>query len=133
MDIPFLLTKIEKVDRGLVTKMNDKTKEEAIKRIDEQIEQKKLILFNKHQFLTQTVKENEYLKLVQSDYQKYRDFILKNKQMQIDSMKLIQKYLDKLIVEGGLTDEDIEKAKKDQDNVLTELNGIRDELNKLIE
>ena len=107
--------------------------DDILKNIDNQIEQKKQILFSKRQFLTQTVKENEYLKMVRTDYQKYHGAMLKSKQMQIDSMNMIKKHLDALIVEGGLTDEDMVKAQDDQNNILSELEKIRGELNGLID
>jgi hypothetical protein len=106
---------------------------EMIKTIDDQIEQKKQILFSKRQFLDQTVKQNEYLQLVRNDYQKYHNEMLKSKQMQLDSMNMIKKHLDALIVKGGLTDEEVEKAQKDQKDILSELEKIRGELNGLIE
>jgi hypothetical protein len=146
MNIPFLLTKIHKIEETKEERPNGvksnrrgeedergRNMEEIIKNIDNQIEQKKQILFSKRQFLVQTVKENEYLKMVRTDYQKYHTAMLKSKQMQIDSMNMIKKHLDALIVEGGLTDEDMIKARDDQTNILSELEKIRGELNGLIE
>jgi hypothetical protein len=146
MNIPFLLTKIHKIEetkeeRPYRVEPNIREDEdergrnmdEILKNIDNQIDQKKQILFSKKQFLTQTVKENEYLKMVRTDYQKYHEAMLKSKQMQIDSMNMIKKHLDALIVEGGLTDEDMVKARDDQNNILSELEKIRGELNGLID
>lgn len=149
MNIPFILSKMQRVDIMEEEPMGSSLVEtydinigkedggrdlnEIIKNIDNQIEQKKQILFSKRQFLDQTMKQNEYLKLVRSDYQKYHNELLKSKQMQLDSMNMIKKHLDALIVEGGLTDEDVKKAQKDQDEILSELGKIRGELNKLIQ
>ncbi len=79
------------------------------------------------------MKQNEYLKLVRTDYQKYHNAMLKSKQMQMDSMNMIKKHLDALIVEGGLTDEEMAKAEADQKDILIELETMRGELNELIE
>lgn len=147
MNIPFILSKMQRVDiteeetfapneqeigigigRGRGRDLN-----EIIKNIDNQIELKKQILFSKRKFLDQTMKQNEYLKLVRTDYQKYHNELLKSKQMQMDSMNMIKKHLDSLIVEGGLTDEDMKKAEDDQKDILSELEKIRGELNGLIE
>ena len=151
MNIPFILSKMQKIDvvkeeghrptfegyrptfEGHRPTFEGKDVNEMIKTIDDQIEQKKQILFSKRQFLDQTVKQNEYLQLVRNDYQKYHNEMLKSKQMQLDSMNMIKKHLDALIVKGGLTDEEVEKAQKDQKDILSELEKIRGELNGLIE
>lgn len=134
MNIPFILSKMTKISVAKEEVVNrPKEMDEIIKNIDNQIEQKKQILFSKKKFLDQTTKENEYLKLVRTDYQKYHNEMLKSKQMQIDSMNMIKKHLDALIVEGGLTDEDMKKAETDQKDILSELEKIRSELNGLIE
>jgi len=141
MNIPFILSKMQRVDitEEETFAPNDqgirrgRDLNEMIKNIDNQIEQKKQILFSKRKFLDQTMKQNEYLKLVRTDYQKYHNELLKSKQMQIDSMNMIKKHLDALMVEGGLTDEDMKKAGNDQKDILSELEKIRGELNGLIE
>lgn len=136
MNIPFILSKLQRVDiveEERSQEINSQTDvNEIIKNIDNQIEQKKQILFSKRQFLDQTMKQNEFLKLARSDYQKYHNELLKSKQIQIDSMNMIKKHLDALIVKGGLTDEEMERAQKDQDEILGELENIRRELNEMI-
>jgi len=136
MNIPFILSKLQRVDiveEERSQEINSQTDvNEIIKNIDNQIEQKKQILFSKRQFLDQTMKQNEFLKLARSDYQKYHNELLKSKQIQIDSMNMIKKHLDALIVKGGLTDEEMDRAQKDQDEILGELENIRRELNEMI-
>ena len=106
--------------------------DDALVRIENQIEQKKQALTSKKQFLSQTMKENNYLQLVRSDYQQFHIAMLKTKQKQMDSMNIIQKHLDNLITEGGLTEEELAKTKEDQNEILNELGTIRGELNTLI-
>jgi len=149
MNVPFILSRFQEVDLkeedydGITTNdstvFNDSTvldeltrRDQILKDIDARIDQKKQILFSKRQFLNRTIKENEHLALVKQGYQKYHHAILKTKQMQLDSMNLIQKHLDTLIREGGLTDQDIQKAELDQQNVLKELDYMRKELDELI-
>jgi len=149
MNVPFILSRFQEVE---LSNENDSSvfnddssvfndssvldeltrRDQILKDIDARIDQKKQILFSKRQFLNQTMKENEHLSLVKQGYQKYHHAILKTKQMQLDSMNLIQKHLDTLIREGGLTDQDIEKAELDQQNVLKELDQMRKELDELI-
>jgi hypothetical protein len=141
MNVPFILSRFQEVDlsgeNGAIA--NDGTllselsrRDQILKEIDARIDQKKQILFSKRQFLNRTIKENEHLALVKQGYQKYHHAMLKTKQMQLDSMNLIQKHLDTLIREGGLTDQDIQKAELDQQNVLKELDYMRKELDELI-
>ena len=145
MNIPFIFSRFQEVDLSEDIELNESValnetsvlnelfrRDQILKDIDARIDQKKQILFSKRQFLNQTLKENEHLTLVKQGYQKYHHAILKTKQMQLDSMNMIQKHLDTLIREGGLTDEDIEKAKLDQKNVLKELDYMRKELDELI-
>ena len=146
MNVPFILSRFQEVELSnenptLIKSevFNDSTvldeltrRDQILKDIDARIDQKKQILFSKRQFLNQTMKENEHLSLVKQGYQKYHNAILKTKQMQLDSMNLIQKHLDTLIREGGLTDQDIQKAELDQQNVLKELDQMRKELDELI-
>ena len=136
MNIPFILSRFQEVDlkdENDSSVLNELTRRDQIlKDIDARIDQKKQILFSKRQFLNQTMKENEHLTLVKQGYQKYYHAILKTKQMQLDSMNMIQKHLDTLIREGGLTDQDIQKAELDQQNVLKELDQMRKELDELI-
>jgi hypothetical protein len=136
MNIPFILSRFQEVDlkdENDSSVLNELTRRDQIlKDIDARIDQKKQILFSKRQFLNQTMKENEHLTLVKQGYQKYHHAILKTKQMQLDSMNMIQKHLDTLIREGGLTDQDIQKAELDQRNVLKELDQMRKELDELI-
>jgi hypothetical protein len=144
MNVPFILSRFQEVDLSEGVYDNDGSgedisvldelsrRDQILKDIDARIDQKKQILFSKRQFLNQTMKENEHLGLVKQGYQKYHHAILKTKQMQVDSMNMIQKHLDTLIKEGGLTDQDIEKAQLDQRNVLKELDQMRKELDELI-
>jgi hypothetical protein len=144
MNVPFILSRFQEVDLSEGVYDNDgpgedisvldelSRRDQILKDIDARIDQKKQILFSKRQFLNQTMKENEHLGLVKQGYQKYHHAILKTKQMQLDSMNMIQKHLDTLIKEGGLTDQDIEKAELDQQNVLKELDQMRKELDELI-
>lgn len=144
MNVPFIFSRFQEVDLSEGVYENDGLEEDIsvldelsrrdqiLKDIDARIDQKKQILFSKRQFLNQTMKENEHLGLVKQGYQKYHHAILKTKQMQMDSMNMIQKHLDTLIKEGGLTDQDIEKAELDQRNVLKELDQMRKELDELI-
>ena len=76
---------------------------------------------------------NEFLSGVASDYQNYNDHIIRQKQQQEESFKMILDYLDRLIKEGNLSEEALEHMKMQNKNILREIDSIISEVDKLIE
>jgi hypothetical protein len=96
--------------------------------IEKQIAAKRQFLLQRRQQLETSSKENTFLNQVKQDYQKYNQFILKQKQDQIQAMNLLDQYLNDLIVSGKMTQKDIEQSKKDQHDILSEIDKIKKEL-----
>ena len=46
---------------------------------------------------------------------------------------IIRKYIDQLIVDGKLTDEDLENARGEQEKILNEIDVIKEGLDKITE
>ena len=100
--------------------------------IEKQIAQKKNFLFQRRKQLEISMKENSFLNKVKEDYQKYHQFILKQKQDQIQAMQLLDQYLNDLIVSGKMTQHDILQSKKDQQEILSEIEKINKDLDGII-
>ena len=101
--------------------------------IDTLINEKRKMLLEKQKTLQQTAKENEYLEMVRNDYRKYYNHIVKQKEDQIKAMNYLKQYIDEIIVDGNLTDVDLENAKMEQDELIQEMDNIKGKLDEIIE
>ena len=100
--------------------------------IEQQIQAKREMLLEKQKTLKRRIQENEYLEGVNNDYNKYYNYIRKQKEDQIKQMELLNQYLNDIIVNGKLTDEDIAQSKKEQDEILNSISEIKSELDKIV-
>ena len=101
--------------------------------IDTLMDEKRKMLLEKQKTLQQTAKENEYLEMVRNDYRKYYNHIVKQKEDQINAMNYLNQYIDEIIVDGKLTDVDLENAKMEQDELIQEMRNIKSKLDEIIE
>ena len=101
--------------------------------IDTLMDEKRKMLLEKQKTLQQTAKENEYLEMVRNDYRKYYNHIVKQKEDQINAMNYLKQYIDEIIVNGKLTDVDLENAKMEQDELIQEMGNIKGKLDEIIE
>ena len=101
--------------------------------IDTLMDEKRKMLLEKQKTLQQTAKENEYLEMVRNDYRKYYNHIVKQKEDQINAMNYLNQYIDEIIVDGKLTDVDLENAKMEQDELIQEMANIKGKLDEIIE
>ena len=101
--------------------------------IDTLMDEKRKMLLEKQKTLQQTAKENEYLEMVRNDYRKYYNHIVKQKEDQINAMNYLKQYIDEIMVNGKLTDIDLENAKMEQDELIREMDNIKGKLDEIIE
>jgi hypothetical protein len=101
--------------------------------IDTLMDEKRKMLLEKQKTLQQTAKENEYLEMVRNDYRKYYNHIVKQKEDQINAMNYLKQYIDEIMVDGKLTDVDLENAKMEQDELIQEMDNIKGKLDEIIE
>ena len=101
--------------------------------IEGEIEKNKQYLMEKNKYLKKVAKENRYLEMINNDYQKYYNYIIKQKRDQINAMNYLKEYLDILMIEGKLTDQDLEDARQQREHLLIETGKIKQTLNELIE
>ena len=99
--------------------------------IDTLMEEKRKMLLEKQKTLQQTAKENEYLEMVRNDYRKYYNHIVKQKEDQINAMNYLNQYIDEIIVDGKLTDVDLENAKMEQDELIQEMADIKSKMDEI--
>ncbi len=101
--------------------------------IDTLMDEKRKMLLEKQKTLQQTAKENEYLEMVRNDYRKYYNHIVKQKEDQINAMNYLKQYIDEIMVNGKLTDVDLENAKMEQDELIQEMDNIKSKLDEITE
>ena len=126
---------IEKTENNVVKPIFQLTLAERDKylyQIEDQIASKRKLLLSKQKYLEKTVKENAFLEGVRNDYQKYRDYIVKEKQDQLRAMDLLSQYTQDLVTSAQSTEANIMESKRDQSEILREMTKIKRELNEII-
>ena len=113
-------------------KMNVADRDSYLNQIEQQIQMKRRLLLEKRKYLEENVKENHFLENVRNDYKKYHDFILKQKQDQIKSMQFLNQYIDDLMVSGKLTEHDIINSRKEKQEIRSEVDKIKKDLDSLM-
>ena len=103
-----------------------------LNQIEQQIQAKRELLLEKQKSLKRKMNENQFLEGVYKDYNKYYSYIKKQKEDQITQMEMLNQYLNDIILNGKLTDEDISQSKKEQEEILNTISNIKGELEKII-
>jgi hypothetical protein len=101
--------------------------------IEKEIKHKKMLLVRKRRDLDNKEKLNEYLSGVRTDYNKYYDYIVEEKQQQLNTLNLLKEYLDDLVRTEHLVDRQLKTVRHDQKDILNEINNIKTELDDIIE
>jgi len=100
--------------------------------LEEEIKAKKNLLIKKKSELTKKSELNEFLINVKQDYSKYYDYIIAEKQRQFSALTLLKEYLNDLVKTEKVVDNQMKKAKYDQNEIENELNKIKIELDELL-
>lgn len=108
-------------------------RDKYLQQIEQQIAAKRKMLIDKRNYLERTLKENAFLDGVKKDYQKYRDYIVKEKQDQLRAMNVLRQYTEDLVTSTKLTEANIKETKRDQKEILREMERIKKELDEIIE
>lgn len=108
-------------------------RDKYLQQIEQQIAAKRKLLLNKRNYLERTLKENVFLDGVKKDYQKYRNYIVKEKQDQLRAMNILKQYTEDLVVSTKMTEANIKETKRDQKEILREMEKIKMELDEIID
>jgi hypothetical protein len=103
-----------------------------IAHIENEIKNRQKLLLEKRQQLEERKKENHFLEMVTKDYQKYYDYVINEKKQQIQSLVILNTYLENLIKTEKMTDHEIQDAQNEKKNILKELDKIKEELDSLV-
>ena len=107
-------------------------RDKYLQQIEQQITAKRKMLIDKRNYLERTLKENAFLEGVKKDYQKYRDYVVKEKQDQLRAMNVLKQYTEDLVTSTHLTEANIKETKRDQKDILREMEKIKMELEEIM-
>ena len=107
-------------------------RDKYLQQIEQQITAKRKMLIDKRNYLERTLKENAFLEGVKKDYQKYRDYVVKEKQDQLRAMNVLKQYTEDLVTSTNLTEANIKETKRDQKDILREMEKIKMELEEIM-
>ena len=107
-------------------------RDEQFMQIQELIERKRQFLFEKERKLNKILKENQFLEAVKSDYNKYYNYIQKQKMDQMKALQILNEYINDLTLSGKLTKHNIEDAKEEQIKILNEMKTIKKSLDSIM-
>ena len=100
--------------------------------IQELIEAKRNLLFQKQQKLRFISKQNRFLEEVYKDYSKYHNYIIKQKNDQIQALGMLESYINDLTKSGNLTKHNIKDSKEEQRKILNEIKLIKEGLDSIM-
>jgi hypothetical protein len=96
------------------------------------IESKRNMLLKKQKKLQKIAKHNAFLEHIKNDYLKYNNYIVKQKQEQINALQLLNNYIEDLNKSGQLSEHNIQDARIEQKNIVKELKSIKTGLDKIM-
>ena len=107
-------------------------RDKYLSQIESQINAKRKLLLKKRDYLNKSLKENTFLESVKNDYEKYRNYIVKEKEDQLRVMDILKQYTEDISVSTKMTEANIKQTKKDQKEIILEMEKIKRELDEII-
>ena len=107
-------------------------RDKYLSQIEGQINAKRKLLLKKRDYLNKSLKENTFLEGVKNDYEKYRNYIVKEKEDQLRVMDILKQYTEDISVSTKMTEANIKQTKKDQKEIILEMEKIKRELDEII-
>jgi len=106
--------------------------DDKILHIENVIEAKRNMLLNKQKQFKSIKKQNHFLDAVKTDYEKYYNYISKQKTDQIKALEILNSYIHDLTTSGNLTKHNIEDAVFEQQKIIREINTIKKGLDSIM-
>jgi hypothetical protein len=99
--------------------------------LDEEIKNKKALIFKKRLDLEEKKGLNQYLEVVNDDYKKYYEGEVDKKKNELKAMTVLNDYISYLEDANHLINNQIRTAKHDKTEILHEINKIKKDLDNL--
>ena len=121
------------VKKELLPTMNLAERDKYLSKIEQEIKSKKDLLLEKRKYLKEISGDNRFLTSVNNDYQTYYDFIIKQKEDQMKTLNYLNDYIQDIMVNSKLTDQDIVETNQEKKRILNEIKNIRKSLEEIIQ
>jgi hypothetical protein len=102
-----------------------------IMQLEEEMKKKKAFLLKKRKELYKNKELNEYLEIVNKDYNKFYEDEMEKKQNEYKAMNYLKDYITYLVDQNHLVKDQLITAKHDKKELLHEINKIKSEIDKL--
>jgi len=113
--------------------MNLVSKDQQLIQLQQLIDLKRKMLLEKQIKYKKIVKQNHFLEEIKSDYSSYSNYIMKQKQEQIQALEILQNYVRDLSVSGKLSKQNVKDAKYEQKKIIKELKSIKNNLDEVVQ
>jgi hypothetical protein len=107
-------------------------KDSQLMKIEEIIDSKRKMLINKQKRLRFMSKQNAFLDAVREDYDKYNDYIVKQKQEQMKAFGVLNSYITDLNRSTKLTKQNMVDSKEEQRKIVNEIKSIQHNLDEIV-
>ena len=107
-------------------------RDKILQQIQSEIKLQQINLLRQTQDLEENHKSNKFLEGVVEDYKEFRDHILQEKRNQKIFLEGLINYLEKMKIQGEMTDRLINQTKNEEKVITDRLEKVKRELNELI-
>jgi hypothetical protein len=104
--------------------------------IEKQVEAKRKLLLKKKKLLDKKIQKNQFLEAAKEDYNLYLENMIKETMDEYMALKIIADHIDNVIEDGikngTMTKDDLKNAKKEQKEIVEEMNKIKTLLDTML-
>jgi biotin-(acetyl-CoA carboxylase) ligase len=100
--------------------------------LEDLINAKTAMLLKKKGEIEKKEKVNKFLGKIKNDYSKYHNYIMKEKEEQYKAMDILNQYISYLSADEEITGKYLNNVKRDQQEILDEMNKLKHELDKIV-
>ena len=115
-----------------MTYQDMKNKDNQLMKIEEIIDSKRKMLINKQKRLRFMSKQNAFLDAVREDYDKYNDYVVKQKHEQMKAFTVLNSYIVDLNRSTKLTKQNMVDSKEEQRKIVNEIKSIQHNLDEIV-
>jgi hypothetical protein len=117
----------------LTNQMNLATKDQQFIELQQLIELKRKMLLEKQKKYKKIIKQNHFLEEIKNDYSNYSNYIMKQKQEQIQALEILHNYVKDLTISGNLSKQNLKDARYEQKKIIKELKSIKHNLDEVVQ
>jgi len=106
-------------------------RDHIIFQMKEELKNRKKMLCMKRTQLKQTIHDNEMLKHVLEDYEKYNAHMINQKRQQMANLEQLNSYITNITNELTLSDNLLQESNIERREILREINKLKEEIDEL--